>query len=472
MKNKFSSLAKDTVLFSISNFGSKILILLLTPLYTSVLSTDEYGIADLIMTTINFIYPVLTLAIAEGTLRFALDNNKNSEKVLSTSMMFVSFSVILLLLISPVVSAKNELLSNYWIVFVITYALYNYHNCLVNYAKGIGKTTLFAIQGIVMTISVIISNILFLLVFKIGLAGYLISIIVGYIISILVMTVGCKIYKFKKLFSIEKSLLKEMLVYSLPMVPTILSWAINSSIDKYMIIGFIGLGASGIYSVAHKIPSILTTVLSLFLQAWQISAIENHGEDDESDYYTVIYKYLDFLGVVGCILIAMFSKTISRILFAEVYFGAWQCVPLLTVSAIFSTLAGFLAAAFRASKKTKDLFYSVIVGAVFNVVMNAILIPTVGVLGAAIATAISFMAMWLVRFVTIQHIVRIKININKTIITYVLFLGIIIYITMDMVYASVLGAIVLILIIFMYKSEVKKLFNLVIHISKKSYIKN
>ena len=350
MKNKFSSLAKDTVLFSISNFGSKILILLLTPLYTSVLSTDEYGIADLIMTTINFIYPVLTLAIAEGTLRFALDNNKNSEKVLSTSMMFVSFSVILLLLISPVVSAKNELLSNYWIVFVITYALYNYHNCLVNYAKGIGKTTLFAIQGIVMTISVIISNILFLLVFKIGLAGYLISIIVGYIISILVMTVGCKIYKFKKLFSIEKSLLKEMLVYSLPMVPTILSWAINSSIDKYMIIGFIGLGASGIYSVAHKIPSILTTVLSLFLQAWQISAIENHGEDDESDYYTVIYKYLDFLGVVGCILIAMFSKTISRILFAEVYFGAWQCVPLLTVSAIFSTLAGFLAAAFRASK--------------------------------------------------------------------------------------------------------------------------
>ena len=104
--------------------------------------------------------------------------------------------------------------------------------------------------------------------------------------------------------------------------------------------------------------------------------------------------------------------------------------------------------------------------------MNAILIPTVGVLGAAIATAISFMAMWLVRFVTIQHIVRIKININKTIITYLLFLGIIIYITMDMVYASVLGAIVLILIIFMYKSEVKKLFNLVIHISKKSYIKN
>lgn len=456
---KRDSLAKDTGLFAVSNFGSKILIFLLTPLYTSVLTTTEYGVADLIMTTINFVYPVLTLAISEATLRFALDKDKDNKSVLFTSMFFISLSVVVLILFSPLIrSVSEEEISEYWRIFVSIYALYNYHNCLSNYAKGIGKTKLFAIQGITMTVSLISTNILFLLVFKMGLFGYLMSIIISYIVPIIVMMIGCKVFLFKRLWEIDKGLLKEMLIYSLPMVPTILAWAVNTSIDKFMIIGMAGLSASGIYSVAHKIPSIFTTVISVFIQAWQISAIENYGDSDEGEYYTIVYAHLDYCNMVGCIIIALLSKLFATVLFSESYYDAWQFIPLLTVSAMFSGLAGFLASAFRAAKKTKSLFYSVMLGAVVNIILNIILISRIGALGAALATTLGFVVTWFVRIILIKKIVDIKINVFKTCFTYFLFITSIIIITLDLQCALSIAVLVLLVISVMYKSEFKNIF--------------
>ena len=92
------------------------------------------------------------------------------------------------------------------------------------------------------------------------------------------------------------------------MIPTILAWAINTSIDKYMIIWRYDIGASGVYSVAHKIPTIVTTILSVFTQAWQLSVISNHGSDDESDFFTTVYKGLDFVSISGCMFVILISK--------------------------------------------------------------------------------------------------------------------------------------------------------------------
>ena len=72
---KYKNLVKDTGLFAISNFGSRILLFLLTPLYTNVLSAEEFGLGDLLVTTISFIYPILTLSISEATLRFSMDKS-------------------------------------------------------------------------------------------------------------------------------------------------------------------------------------------------------------------------------------------------------------------------------------------------------------------------------------------------------------------------------------------------------------
>lgn len=468
-KSKYKSLAKDTGLFTISNFGSRILVFLLTPLYTSVLLTAEYGIADLITTTIHFIYPILTLAISDATLRYALDKNEDKRVVFGVSTLFTLLSTVILIVLKPSICLINSSLDKYWFVFVVTYTLFNIHAYFSNFVKGLGKTGLFAAQGLLQTLTIIVFNILFLVVFKFGLDGYLWSTIIGFGIPIIVMFFSAKLYTYAIPIKIEKKLLMDMLKYSIPMIPTILAWAINTSIDKYMIIWMYNLGESGIYSVAHKIPTIITTILTVFTQAWQISVISNHGSKDESQYYSAVYKGLDFISISGCFFIILICKTLAGFLFAKDYFIAWQYVPMLIISAMFSSHSGFLAAAYRAAKKTKSLFISVMIGSVLNITLNYFLLQTIGVLGAAIATAVSFFFVWVVRVILIQKIVIVKIPILKTAICYGLLFFIATIKTIDLRWSSIIIIISYIIVCILKRDTIKSILDFIVSIAKKTF---
>lgn len=444
-QSKTKQLAIDTVLFGISTFGSKILVFLLTPLYTAVLLTAEYGVADLINTTVNLIYPVLTLAITDATVRYALDKNCSKSAVLGNSLIITLLSVALLMAFYPVIAMMNTeitvQLSKYWGYFVATYAMYNLHLCFADFIKGIGKTKLFAVQGIIQTVTVIVCNIYFLLIAKTGLQGYLWSVIIGLTVPTVLMFFAGEIIKYVFPFKMDGKLLAEMLKYSIPMIPTLLAWSINMYINKYMIIGLLpageGLGASGIFSVANKIPSLLTAVLSIFTKAWTLSAITNVNDADESAYYTKVYGALHIVSLLGCLLIVPFSKFASALLFDASYYTAWQHIPFLTVSAFFSCVSGFLASAFRAYKKTGQLFMSVAIGAIANIVLNLVLIQCIGVVGASIATAASFFITWAVRMITVQRLVQVKIRWLTTVATYVLVVIGCLLISFDIPYAYI-----------------------------------
>lgn len=463
--SKTKQLAVDTVLFGISTFGSKVLVFLLTPLYTAVLLTEEYGVADLINSTVNLIYPILTLAITDATLRYALDKNSSKCAVLGNSIVITILSLLLLIAFYPIINTMNSeitaQLSKYWGYFVATYAMYNFHLCFANFIKGIGKTKLFAIQGIVQTVTVILCNIYFLLIAKTGLQGYLLSIIIGLTIPTVLMLFAGGIFKYIIPFKLEYKLLLEMLKYSIPMIPTLLAWSINMYINKYMLIGLLpkgeGLSASGIFSVANKIPSLLTAVLSIFTQAWQLSAISNMNDSDESTYYTKMYGGMHIVSLVGCLLIIPCSKIVSSIMFDPSYYTAWQHIPFLTVSAFFSCLCGFLASAFRAYKKTGQLFISVAIGAIVNIVLNFVLITTVGVVGASIAAAVSFFITWAVRMRTIQKLVKVEICLFKTLVSYLFVIISCVLISFNIPYANVFYLVSFVFIIALNHKELKSI---------------
>lgn len=442
----YKTLAKDTGMFAISRFASKLLVFFLTPLYTYVLSTDEFGIADLLNTTIHFIYPLLTLAIADAAMRFALDKGENQNAVFNNSLLITLLGTVVLCLMYPLMARISSIMKGYWIVFVASFTLFNLQECICNFLKGIGKTKLFAMQGILHTVTIISCNILCLLIFQMGLQGYLLSIVVGHVVPIVFMILSGKLYQYWKPFRIDKQLLVKMLKYSIPMIPTLLAWAVNTSLDRYMIIGYLGTGQSGIYSVAHKIPSILTTVLAIFTQAWQLSAISNHGSAEESKYYTNVYKALNLVSVLVCMAIVVSAKWICGILFAEAYFSAWQCIPMLTIAAMFASHSGFLAAAFRAAKKTGGLLVSVAAGAAVNVLTNFVLIRQFGIVGASIGTAVGFVVLWLIRIAKIQKIVRVKIGVLKTIAEYAVMLLAATWITFELPFAYGVFALAFVLI--------------------------
>lgn len=454
---RYKKLTVDTMLFTVSSFGSKFLTLLLTPLYTAVLSTEEYGVADLIITTIDFIYPVLTLMISDAALRFAFDEDKKKSGVLNASFLFVFASTLLLILATPLVGYLSVELSKLWTIFVVTYLFFNLHSCVGNFAKGLGKTKLFAFSGIVHTLAVVASNLYFLLVLKQGLNGYLYSIAIGYFVSFLTLYFGAGLYRCVLPFGVDKKLLREMLKYSVPMIPTVVAWLGSAALNKYMIIYFCGYSENGLFSVAHKIPSIVVTFTLLFSQAWQLSAIDNYGKEGYDRFFSQVCRAFNLLIVISVVGFLPFVKPLASVLFAKEYYSAWTVVSFLLLSSLFSSLSSFLAAAFRASKNTNGLVKSVAIGALVNVILNLALIQFIGIRGAAIAAAAAFACTWAFRYKDALAIVKLDLSLPSVVATYALLFVLATWHSFDLPYFAAVYVVLFAAILFLNRRDLKNL---------------
>lgn len=466
-KKKYKTLFSDTVAFTISNFASKILVFLLIPLYTSVLSTKDYGIADLITNTINVLYPILTLCIMEATLRFAFDKSENKEEVLINSLIVVIASEILLILAMPIVQIISKQLYSYWCWFCFMYFGFNLQQIFSQYVKGIGKTKVFAISGVIQTLIVISINIIGLLIFKFGLYAYLLAISFGYYFASLYMVFAAHIKI--TYIRLNKDLLKRMLQFSIPTIPTIVAWWISTSADKYIIISYLGVAASGLYSVAYKIPSILTMFTGLFNSAWTLSAIQNVEETDNAQFHTNVYKYFNIINVLACSVLIMISKYIAKILFSKDFYVAWKYVPVLLVAYVFSGLAGFLSSSFRATKRTGKLFFSTLIGAILNIILNFYFVRKFGNMGAAITTVIGFAVTFYIRCYDVKKIIDIKIDLIKDSFIYLLLvLQSVITINIKNTHHSILLNIIIVCIIcIFYFDEMRNIISIVL-----TFVKN
>lgn len=459
--NRYKKLFKNVGVMTIGNFSSKILSFLLIPLYTNILTTQEYGTADLIFTTTYLLFPVFTLLMSEAVMRFTLDKT-NSSQVFSNAVKITTIGTIAFLLFSPLFLLFDAV-KDYYFIFIVYYLVYNMHLLIGQFIKGLNRVKEYAIAGIISTLVTITFNIIFLLVFRIGLDGYIYSYILGYLISSLYLIIKCKIWNYiEKSKEIDKKVGKDMLKYSIPMIPNSINWWINNSSDKYMVTYFSGVTSNGIYSVAYKIPSMINIITSIFMSAWQISAVDDFGSEETKKFYSSIYKKYSSIMIVLASLLILFIKFIARMLYAKDFFIAWQCSAILIFGVIFNSLSAFLGTIYTSSKKTKYLFYSTLFGSVFNILLNLLLIPILGPVGAAIATTVSYFIIWLSRLINSRKIMKIIINSLKDSICYVLIIIQIILHLLNFSYSLIFNTIISIIILIINKeifTEIIKIFS-------------
>ena len=420
---KYKYLASNTLLFAISGFLSKFISLLLVPLYTGVLTTEEYGVADFLSTTVTMLLPFLTLSIIEATIRFCISGEQDSMKIFSSTIFVCAFACLICAVIKPVVSRCSQILDAYYWYFWLIFATTVLEQLLFKFAKGIEKIKVCAFNSVVIILSTVLLNLLMLLFLKMGLRGYLLTMIFAKLISAGYLFVGVKAWKFFSLKGIDKSLIKQMLRYSIPFIPTACAWWINTAADRYIIIGICGVAANGLYSMGNKLPSMLTLVTSVFQQAWQISGIKEYDKEDYPQFYSKIYcSYVSLIGI-GCSFLIFASPLIGKILFKNAFYEAWKFTPYLLIGTLFSGISGILAALFNAAKKNGLLSISTIFGAVINVAMNFILVKRIGPIGAAIATAVSFGIVWIVRYCTAQKLCKFEGRLTYSIVMFLLLMA-------------------------------------------------
>ena len=423
MKNKYKALLKNIGIFSIGSFGSKFISFLLLPLYTSVLSTNDFGNVDLIVTTSQLLMPILLLSIQDATLRFSMDKAYKKEDVISSTIKVVLRGTILLILGIIIVKAFNiiDYSVTYMVFLVLTFFFGSINNCFNLYLKSKNKAKIIAVSGIISTLMICVSNIILLVVVKLSILGYMISLILGNIAQFLILCFGGKIHKDIQ-FSNYNDVSKEMTKYSTPLVANSLAWWVNNASDRYIIKLFLNSAANGVYAIAYKIPVILTTVQNVVFNAWSISAISEFNKDDNDGFFGNNYTIYSLLSILTCSVIILFNIPLANFFYSKEFFAAWQCVPLLLTSTVFNGISQFEGSLFAAAKKTKEVSASTMIGAAINIALNIVLIKTIGIVGAAIATCISFIMVWIIRTLLMTKFIKINVAWNKHIITVLLLL--------------------------------------------------
>ena len=407
------NLIKETTWFAIGNFGSKILSLLLVPFYTNILSTGEYGTADIISTTVSLVIPVLTLSLQDAAFRFALDNQVDKNCVITDCLSVTILSPIVLLLFFPLLHVALPALAEYGWYFWGIFTFNSISSVLSCYLKGIGKSSIYAIQGILYTFVCAACNIIFLGIIRIGIKGYLLSILIAHVLSCVFMYFAADVRKQISVSNFNFKLLKDMLKFSIPLIPASAAWWIMSSIDRYMLLYMCGTDANGLYSVAHKLPTVVSVLTTFFINAWQITAVRSKDDSDICEYTSKIFENFMAIGLGISFAMILFSQLLGKLFFAKEFYQAWTMVPLLTVSTIFSALSLFIGAQFTTSKRSDLHLKSNIIAMASNIILNYILIKKLGINGAAYGTMFSYFIVLVYRQVKVQELLPLRINKGK-----------------------------------------------------------
>lgn len=382
----------NVLYFLVGNMGSKLLIFFLVPYYTHVLTTAEYGTADLITTTASLIIPIVTLSITEAVFRFSMDENANLKSLFSNGLLVVGIGCFISFVITQLLGNKNS--GGIWNLCCFLIMAESLYNLTAQFVRGVGKTRLYAIGGFIQTLVLVALNIIFLLKFSLGITGYVFSLILSYLCVFLIYTVAGRTYKY--IGSFDYKLLKLMLAYSLPMIPNGLSWWAMSYADKYVILVCSGAAANGIYLVSQKIPTVLTMFTTIFHQAWQISAVDEGSKSGKSDFSMMIYNNLQSAMFLCASFIICIVKPLYAIWVSSDYYEAWQSTPMLLLATVFSCLSQFLTVNYMVSKKTIGSLKVTLIGCLVNIILNILTIPRYGIVAAATATFIGYLSTYVV----------------------------------------------------------------------------
>lgn len=399
--NKYKYLIKNTGFLAISSFSSRILVFLLVPFYTNILSTSEYGIYDLATTTIQLLMPILTLNVYEGVTRFLMSDKENPNTIVTLGFKYIAVGTAIFALalwantifnIFPLFSGFELLIFLYFVSNV----LYQY---AVQCAKGFELVKLMGIAGVISTVVMVFTNVLFLAIWHIGLPGFFLSYILGQGIAAVYLFWKIELIRYLKNED-DYDVQKRLVYYSVPLILNTIGWWINNASDRYIVTWLCGVSINGIYSVSYKIPSILSTFQSIFTQSWQISAIKEYQKEGYRRFYARMLETINLIVGIACMVLILFTKVIAGFLYAKDFYSAWEYVPFLLLSTVFSASAGMVGPILSAKKNTKALGTSTLFGALTNIVFNIALVSIIGAQGAAIATALSSFLIFLLRYIS------------------------------------------------------------------------
>jgi len=415
MLNKLKATLKHTAIYSFGNIATKLIGIVLLPLYTKHITVAEYGVLGILEITIMILTQVLILGQSQAYLRFHdLDEYKKKRKSTLFTIFISLFGVGLLFnLIGQFSATKLSLLFSKPTEFAIYFKLCFYiiflriiNNLFLSVLRAKEKSVFYATANIVKLVIILGFNIYFVAFAKIGVKGILYSYLIGDGLLFLILfpnMISEMIPKF------DKRILKAAILFGFPLIFTSLAGMLLNMGDRYILKLLINYKEVGLYNLGYKIAGILNVFL---IQSFSLAllpiAYKMYGQKGDKRYYSKMQTYFVFVLFWAGLGLAFFGKEIIKLLALNPdYWAAYQVVPYIILAYIFSGAKSVVSLGLYLKRKTNYIAYNTIGAAVLNIGLNFILIPKYKMIGAAVATIISFVALYFVTYFVANHFYKI-----------------------------------------------------------------
>ena len=463
------SLVKNTMIITIGKISTQLITFFLLPVYTALLTTEEYGTVDLLNTLVSLCIPIVTFQIEQALFRRLIDNRNNKKEIkntITTTLVTVSiqsiFYIIIFIIIAPFVHNQYK----YFLATNVIACIFS--SIMLQISRGLGDNKKYAIGSFITALTTVLLNIVFIVGFKWGAYGMLTASLIGNILCTIYIFITKNIYKYINIKSYSKELLKKLWKYSLPLIPNAISWWIFNSSDRLIVSSVLGVGQNGILSAAYKFSSVYITIYNIFNMTWTESASLHINDKDSSQFFSGIINTILKLFTAICFGIIACMPFIFQIMINVKFKAAYNQIPILMLSSLFNVVVGLISVIYIAKKDTEAVAKTSIWAAIINLVVNLALIRFVGLYAASISTLAAYLIMSIIRLIDVRK--YIKINLDKRFIVSAVFVGIIIFVSyyIDSLYLNI--AVVLLTSIYAIMSNAKSI-NSIIDMIKSKFLK-
>ena len=383
----------------------------LLPLYTAILSAEDYGTFDLFVTYATLLLPLINWQLDQGLFRFMLDyrGNKDEQKKLFSTLLLSSTAqniiyVILFICIEPFLKIENA-------YFLLLYVVLQVYNALfLQFVRGLGYSIKYTIASFISASATTVLNVIALVFLRMGLQGLFVSTLTAQLLTLIYLVVSSRSWEYFSLKNARIGTFKKVGTYSIPLIPNNLAWWVVNASDRTIISHVLGTAANGIYSVANKFPNVFINFYNILNLSWTETVSLHYNDEDRDEFLTDTMTSLVKLFVAACLGIVACMPFVFPIMVNAKYNAAYNQILILMYAMLFRVLVGLYSCVYVAQKNAKKIAYTSISAAIINITVDLILINKIQVFAASLSTLVAFLSMFIVRYIDVNKTVHMRIK--------------------------------------------------------------
>jgi len=389
-----SKFLKDIGIYAIGNIGSKVITFLMVPLYTHYVDTDDFGYYDLCFTVCMLLVPFVTLQLRDGAFRFLLDCDDQHRK--ERIVTFVSRTLVITLTLSLLVAAALALFTDihylgYVVALLVTMSLQEVY---LQVFRGLGNNRAFVMVGILSALGIGVLSTVFVVGMGWGIKGIFLANILARVLALALVEARVRLISRHTRWKLKVGIVgREIIRYTLPLLPGSLCWWLTGSSDRIFITHFLGLDVNGVYAVAIRFTGIINTLAIIFYQAWQETAILQYNSPDRDRFFSKMFNSYIFLLAFLLVGYVFMLKMNYGWLVALEYQESLDYIYPLGLSAVVFAVGAFFDMGYQCAKDTKRTLPAIVLAAVVNVALNFLLIKPLGVYGVIATQLITYVVL-------------------------------------------------------------------------------